>query len=65
MFTPFLTVFICSPAYFPSCVDYIFVSEDQSGIDRTLCQASVQYYMRSSLQGVGCLLPLFIFDLVI
>lgn len=36
VFTPFLAVFICSPAYFLSCVDYIFVSEDQSGIDRTL-----------------------------
>lgn len=62
----FLTVFIYSPAYFLSCVDYIFVSEDQSGIDRNFMPgfSTILHEVFSSREG-GVYGLCFIFDLVI
>lgn len=63
----FLTVFICSPAYFLSCVDYIFVSEAQSGIDRNfmLGFSTILHEVFSSRGRVFMAFVYPIFDLVI
>lgn len=63
----FLTVFIYSPAYFLSCVDYIFVSEDQSGIDRNFMPgfSTILHEVFSSRGGVFMTFVYFILDLVI